>query len=260
MKAIILAGGLGSRLGEYTKDIPKCMLNFQGKSLLERQIDTYRACGVHEIIVVRKHLADKITMHGVRYIDETDYSTHMVVGFFCARSEFNDDIIMSYGDILFEDRVLQTVLKNRADVGVVADSAWKDYWTARYDDPREDLESFELGDEERILSLGIPNPPDDKIHARYVGMVKFSQYVLPKIERIYDRASHEFWEKPWYTSDSFKKAYMTDFIQSLIDHAIDVRAIRIQHGWLEFDTVKDYTYACDWAEHGRLCEFFHLGK
>ena len=107
MKAIILAGGLGTRLGKYTKNIPKAMLNFKGQSLLERQINTFKSCNIKDIIVVRKYLANKINISNVRYVDETDYNTHMVVGLFQARKEFNQDIIVSYGDILFEKEVLE---------------------------------------------------------------------------------------------------------------------------------------------------------
>ena len=39
MQAIMLAAGKGSRLGKYTKDNTKCMLEINGKTLLERAID-----------------------------------------------------------------------------------------------------------------------------------------------------------------------------------------------------------------------------
>ena len=45
MKAIILAAGMGTRLGKYTEDLPKCMLSFGGKTLIERQVETLRAAG-----------------------------------------------------------------------------------------------------------------------------------------------------------------------------------------------------------------------
>jgi len=181
MKAVILAGGLGTRLDKYTKNLPKCLLEFKGKSLLERQVDTFRDCGISNIIVVRKHLADKIKIPDVKYIDETDYNTHMVVGLFQARKEFNDDIIISYGDILFEPRVLKSAMNQNADVGIVADTDWKGYWNARIGDWRKDSESFVIGENNKIISLGVSNPPDEKMHARYVGMIKFSKKVLPKM-------------------------------------------------------------------------------
>ena len=67
MKAIILAAGQGTRLKKYTQDLPKGMLSFMGKTVIERQIEMYRKCGINDIIVVRGFAADKIKYEGIKY-------------------------------------------------------------------------------------------------------------------------------------------------------------------------------------------------
>src|SRR5215208_5557667 len=52
MKAIILSAGQGSRLGHLVDDRPKCLIDFSGRSLLDRQLDTLEANAVHEAVVV----------------------------------------------------------------------------------------------------------------------------------------------------------------------------------------------------------------
>ncbi|MBA2770731.1 MAG: NTP transferase domain-containing protein, partial [Sphingomonas sp.] len=52
MKAIILSAGQGSRLGHLTSDRPKCLIEFGGRTLLDRQLDTLEANGVDEAVVV----------------------------------------------------------------------------------------------------------------------------------------------------------------------------------------------------------------
>ena len=52
MRAIILAAGSGSRLGQHTLDIPKALVDINGKSILERQISLLRKHGVNEISIV----------------------------------------------------------------------------------------------------------------------------------------------------------------------------------------------------------------
>ena len=52
MKAIILAAGQGTRLKKYTENLPKGMLSFMGKTIIERQIEIYRKCGIDNIIVI----------------------------------------------------------------------------------------------------------------------------------------------------------------------------------------------------------------
>ena len=51
---------------------------------------------------------------------------------------------------------------------------------------------------------------------------------------------------------------MTDFIQALIDESVNVKAIKINKGWLEFDTKKDYELSLDWVKNETLNRFFNL--
>src|SRR6476619_8338112 len=60
MKAIILSAGQGSRLGHLTDDRPKCLIEFGGRSLLDRQLDTLAANGVDEVVVVTGFRDDQI--------------------------------------------------------------------------------------------------------------------------------------------------------------------------------------------------------
>ena len=59
MRAIILAAGSGLRLGQHTKDIPKALLDINGKSILERQISLLRQHGINEIFVVTGYQREK---------------------------------------------------------------------------------------------------------------------------------------------------------------------------------------------------------
>ena len=49
MRAIILAAGRGSRLNNITKDKPKCLVEINKKTLLERQIDTFKKSNIIKI-------------------------------------------------------------------------------------------------------------------------------------------------------------------------------------------------------------------
>ena len=60
MKAIILAAGLGNRLLPLTENKPKCLVEFSGKTLLERLLKTFENCGVNDIVLVVGHKSKKI--------------------------------------------------------------------------------------------------------------------------------------------------------------------------------------------------------
>ena len=71
-KSLIVAAGLGSRLKGLTENIPKCMLDFGGKTLLERQLSSYKKCGIVDISLVRGIKKNKINYKGIKYYDNND--------------------------------------------------------------------------------------------------------------------------------------------------------------------------------------------
>lgn len=262
MKAIILAAGEGKRLGEYTKDLPKGMLNFAGKSLIERQIETLRSCNLENIIIVTGFQADKINFPEVRYYINEEYSnTNMVYSLFCAEEELNDDILVCYADILYEKKLIKKILDSKADIGVTVDNLYWSYWNARLDHPENDIESLVI-ENEKIIEIGTPNCTLDKAKVRYVGLIKFSKEGVKALKKIFHENKEKYWNKneSWLNSKSFKKAYMTDILQCLINSGYKVEPIIISNGWMEFDTIKDYERAIKWLEEGSLSKFYSLNN
>lgn len=52
MQAIMLAAGMGRRMGKYTKEYTKCMVNVGGRSLLERAIEALEYSGINKLVMV----------------------------------------------------------------------------------------------------------------------------------------------------------------------------------------------------------------
>ena len=260
MKAIILAAGQGTRLKKYTENLPKGMLTFMGKTLIERQIELYRKCGIEHIIIVRGFAADKIQYEGITYYTNEDYAdTNMVESFMTAKPEFNDDVIVSYSDILFEEHMLRGMMKSAADFAVAVDDNWKIYWEKRYGTADFDTESLSLDAHGNISELGLENPKLEEIDARYVGLLKFSKNGLRQIETVLKDAYMNYEDRPWKQSGkSVRKAYMTDLLQAIIESGYPVKAEIFRNGWIEFDTNEDYENACKWAEDGSIEDFVIL--
>ncbi len=256
MKAIILAAGQGTRLKKYTENLPKGMLSFDGKTIIERQIEMYRAQGLDKIIVVRGFAADRIDYDGVTYYTNEDYAnTNMVESLMAAREEFDDDIIVSYSDILFEENMLKTMLSSKAEFGVAVDDNWQAYWEKRYGRVDFDTESLAIDANDNITELGLESPELSAIDARYIGLLRFSKGGLSKIEAILEDAYKNYQDKPWQQSGkTVRKAYMTDLLNALIEAGEQVKAIHFTNGWIEFDTNEDYENACEWVKDGSIRE------
>lgn len=63
MRAIVLAAGLGTRLGEITADTPKCMVEIDGVPVLERNVRWLVSHGITDIAINLHHLPDVVTDH-----------------------------------------------------------------------------------------------------------------------------------------------------------------------------------------------------
>ncbi len=257
MKAIILAAGMGTRLGKYTENLPKCMLNFAGKTILERQVETLRNAGITDITIVKGYMPEEINIFGTKTYINNDYkNTNMVETLFCAEEEMNEDILVCYADIIYEPKVLQKVIESTAKVGVVVDTDYWDYWSARADNPEEDMESLVI-ENNKIIDLGNTTCSKEEAEVRYVGLIKFSKEGIDVLKRVYheNKVRHFHVNEPWLRSKSFKKAYMTCMIQAIINSGQDVTPITTQRGWLEFDTVEDYERYSSWKEQNTLNRF-----
>lgn len=260
MKGLILAAGQGTRLKKYTENLPKGMLLFQGKTVIERQIEIYRKCGIHEIIIVTGFAADKIDYKGVKYYKNEDYAnTNMVESLLAAKSEFNDDIIVSYSDVIFDEAMLRSMMESESDFACAVDTEWKNYWEARYGRVDFDTESLSMDEDGYITELGLENPKLEDIDARYIGLLKFSKVGLELIQAIMNRDYEEYMENPWKQSGKpIRKAYMTDLLQAIVEEGKKVKGEKFQNGWIEFDTNEDYETACKWVENGSINRFVKL--
>lgn len=126
MKAIILAAGKGSRLGTLTENIPKGMLKLFGKTLIERQIEIYQNCGIEDITIVTGYKSEIINFSGINYVKNQDFTTtNMNESIFCASEKLSDSVIISYTDIVFEQKIIQQMLKFLGDIGIAINLNWK---------------------------------------------------------------------------------------------------------------------------------------
>lgn len=233
MKALILAAGLGSRLRPYTDDCPKALVKLGGIPLLDYQLNVLRRAGICDISLITGYLQHKFDCYGLPQFTNPDYaSSNMLYSLMCARSCFDgrDDLIICYGDIVYQDEVLASLLAENTDVAIAADQDWLKLWTLRMEDPLADAQSFMMAPgSTRILSLGQKISAVDEAQAQYIGLLKISRRCQIKLLEIYDKLP----------AAQRRNMYMTDFVQLLIADNLDVTAALHCGGWLEVDSCQD---------------------
>lgn len=258
MRAVILAAGQGSRLRPFTDDRPKGMVKLAGRPLLHRQIEVLREAGVDDIVLVSGYRGDQLQMPGVRVLENPRYAeTNMVTTLFCAEQalrESGDDVLISYADIVYEPRVLRSVLDCRAPLCVAVDREWRAFWQLRMDDPLSDAETLRLDDGDRITELGRKPDGYDDIQGQYMGLMKLRG---DHIDQFCD-TWHLMDRKARYDGKDFDNMYLTSYLQHLIDGGWDVRAAFTDNGWLEVDTVEDLARYESMQQDGTLRPFIRL--
>jgi len=108
MKAIILAAGVGKRIGAATGNRPKCLLEFGGRSLLVRYLDALLEVGIKSAVLVVGHKQDMIRAAAgesyrglaIRYVVNDQYHRGSLYSLWLARGNFDDDLLIMDSDVL----------------------------------------------------------------------------------------------------------------------------------------------------------------
>jgi len=243
-KTLIVAAGLGSRLKDHTENLPKSMLDFGGKTLLERQLAAYRDCGINNISVVRGYKKNKINYKNLNYFDNNDYEKNNILNsIFYGEKVINGNVIIAYSDILFESSVVKRLLESDHDISVVVDIDWKGYYVGREDHPIEEAENVIFNSNNEVVKIGKIATEKQEVHGEFIGMMKLSNRGCEIFKQNFHRVKKLYWDKPFQRAKVFQKAYLTDMIQELVDIGIKVHCVIIERGWKEIDTVEDYQKA-----------------
>ncbi len=240
MKIIILAAGQGTRLRPYTNDRPKCMVELKGKPLLHRQLEAISECGTlkSDIALATGYLQEALVAPSIKqYRNERYASTNMVSTLFSAEEFMNEgeDLIISYGDIVYKPEVLNKLIATKGDLVVAADLDWYDLWKLRMDNPLDDAETFKMKDQNKVTELGKKPNTREEVQAQYIGLIKISANKVSDFINHF----HNMDQERTYDGKDFDNMYMTSLIQNIIDTGWDVRASLINRGWLEVDSVED---------------------
>jgi len=172
MKAIILSAGQGSRLGHLVDGRPKCLIEFSGRTLLDRQLDTLEANGVDEAVVVtgfhdelvNEAIAKRTGGPRVRTIFNPFYKVADNTGsLYMAREELSGDCLVWNGDTLVSRALMAKVVGNdRSGICVTIDRK------PVYD---EDDMKVVAGEDGRLRAIG--KRISEGVNAESIGLLAF---------------------------------------------------------------------------------------
>lgn len=123
MQAIILAAGMGKRLGELTKNNTKCMVSVNGERLIDRMLTQLSSRSLSRVVIVVGYKKDELISHiGDRYDDriKIEYvhndiydKTNNIYSLALAKQYMlEEDTLLLESDLIFDDNMLELIISN----------------------------------------------------------------------------------------------------------------------------------------------------
>jgi len=244
MRAIILAAGEGSRMGKLTQNIPKPLLDINGKSIIERQLSSLKQNGILDIIIVTGPYHEKFNFKNVVYVNNLDHKKHDTLGsLMTARDYMNDEIIITYADQIFEEKILKSMTEFTGDIGIAVDLDWEKNYVNRDQHPKSEAENVLInGNEILELRKNISERKENEKIGECLGLMKFSRKAskvfLDKYSEL--ETSHK---GKFHNAPSLEKSLISDMLQELIVSGIRISPIYVNGKWCEIDTLQDLQIA-----------------
>lgn len=239
--AIVLAASRGHELGELTEHQPKTMVKIQGTPILAHIVDAYNAVGVKDIVVVRGYKKEAVNLPNLSYVDNDDYAdtgelASLLTGLRSRKGRAQHTII-SYGDVLFNKYIPQSLCQEEDDCVIFLDSNW-----------REETSYARLGG---FAECTVPNSrkafnakvylkrlgneiPEASTHGVWMGFLKVS----PAAATLITTVITELLAQP-----GNRKATIPHLIQELLKRGQQIRVLYTVGHWLDINSLEDVVQA-----------------
>jgi len=254
-RGIILAAGSHSALGDLVADRPKCLIEIRGRSILERQMETLSQVGVSDVALVRGYRKDQLPEKGPRYVDNDEYAdTGELYSLHAAREELTGDVLILYGDLIFDETCVDRLLHCRKDISILVDRSFRDEpagirpavsapdFVMENDPPPSARRAIPSREPGAAIRVGGDLTREDA-HAECVGMLRLSKAGAETVRGLLEELAAGGWDQPFHGAPSAREAGLPHLLQELIDRGEEVATVEIYKGWLEIDSLEDLQLA-----------------
>ena len=258
---IFLCAGQGTRLRPYTNEVPKCMVKYKGRCIIDYSLSVCESLKLKDITFVTGYKAEMLVRPHVNYVYNSNFMrSNMVHSLLCGlSSEFyhNTDVIVSYSDIIYTPDTMKKLLDaNNDDISVIVDCDWLSLWSKRMEDPLLDAETLKIDERGFLREIGHTPDSYDDIEGQYIGLIKFTAQGVKTMKEFLGSLDSD----ANYGGKHFHQMDMTTLLQLLIDAGHQIKPIFINGGWIEIDSKEDMKVDIDLSSipptyHGQMVNF-----
>jgi len=178
-------------MGELGEQMPKCLIEYNGETIIQRNLKILNNCGIQDITIVvgyrREQIINRININFpdkyINYIVNLDYlKKENIYSVWVSRNSFNNDILMMDADLIFNANVIKRIIRYKK----------KNFIVVRKETHEDEM--IVLIKNRRIISLSNNqsiNNLDFDYKAESVGIIRFSKYAAKEfIDKIRLFVSH----------------------------------------------------------------------
>ena len=229
MKAIIIAAGKGSRIPKVSKKKPKCFVKIDNVAIIDRQINLLMKNKIKKIFVITGYKASYFKYTCIK--NKNYLKNEQMASLMYAKKEFDDDIIVLFSDIIYDDVYLENLikLKKKDKITLVCQKNWREKYKSGIDHPLDQADKVKII-KNRIVMIG-KQISEKKANAEFIGMFLIPKKYCKKLINFYKNCKLP------------NKIQIHNFFSQFIDNKGIVKALNIRGNFMEIDTFNDYKIA-----------------
>jgi choline kinase len=224
-EGLILAAGRGSRMGNLTDDIPKCLLEVDRKPILLHQLDMFEKFGLNRIIIVTGYREDLIreavgNRPNIEFIFNPFWPLTNVIGSaWFGMQAIRDTFVYAHADTIFSEEVLHCMLKAEGEI------------IFPYDDhPCGDEEMKIILEDGKLVKVSKQLNPDS-CQGEFLGVLVAQNSIVDRLRHLVNQE----------LADGAYNSFFEVVIQKLLDSGSDaIRPLEVTGNyWGEVDSEED---------------------
>lgn len=256
VKVVIPAAGRDLLSEKY--QLPKTLIDINGKTILQRQLEAFKMAGLNNIAVIGGYKGGAFNgIENIQYYDNPNYDKEYILSsLFCAKDWLNSPFIFTCADVLFDETIIRNLLRvtgseDPADIILVVDNSFQ-YHKHKIDKDLDLVITKNKSDdsirrvmdtpEEEVSFIG--NKIDkDLADYEFNGIAYFSKKGAEILKDVYQDSLKKYADKPFHGAENIYKANITNIIQEIVNRGYKVKAFKTYKGWMEIHNENDLDLA-----------------
>lgn len=229
MIAIILAAGSNNEVSHLVGDIPKNLIEINGSSILEIQLNVLHSLGIDNVCVVKGYKEEMFSIPGIKYYTNDSFEDKDILySMFCAEKEFTEDILIIYGDVVFDKECLKRILTVKSDIAIGVALPLDQYKKKNINN----LELASIEPDNTVSKIGKDNANDQAIQGQFSGIMKCTKQGIEILKNNY--AYFKIYHP------KYNDALISDLLENIIKLGVPVHSVLIDKGWVKINAEEDY--------------------